>query len=86
MIGEKLIMPVSQACGEGYIGKERSQFRGCHNYNINSLSISKDGETFLSADDLRINLWNFENNVLAFNVVDLKPGNIEDLSEVITHV
>lgn len=40
----------------------------------------------MSADDLRINLWNIENNVLAFNVVDLKSGKIEELSEVITHV
>ncbi len=31
-------------------------------------------------------MWNLENNILAYNVVDLKPGNIEELSEVITHV
>ena len=40
----------------------------------------------MSADDLRINMWNIENNILAYNVVDLKPGHIEELSEVITHV
>lgn len=43
-------------------------------------------ETFLSADDLRINLWHLDNNILAYNVVDLKPDNIEELSEVITYV
>ncbi|KAJ0437048.1 putative transcription factor WD40-like family [Helianthus annuus] len=31
-----------------------------HDYNINSISINSDGETFISADDLRINLWNLE--------------------------
>ena len=48
--------------------------------------MSPDGENFLSADDLRINLWNLENNNEAYQVVDLKPPSIEDLSEVITHV
>lgn len=62
------------------------QYKNCHNYNINSLSTAPDGESFLSADDLRVNLWNFENNLLAYNVVDLKPPNIEELAEVITHV
>ena len=65
---------------------ERKKFRGCHSYNINSLSVAPDGECFLSSDDLRINLWNLENNVLAYNIVDLKPPHIEELSEVITHV
>ena len=50
------------------------------------MSASPDGENFLSADDLRVNLWNLENNILAFNLVDLKPPNIEELAEVITHV
>jgi serine/threonine-protein phosphatase 2A regulatory subunit B len=50
------------------------------------MSVSLDGENFLSADDLRVNLWSLENNILAFNLVDLKPPNIEELAEVITHV
>ena len=28
--------------------------------HINSISINSDQETFISADDLRINLWNHE--------------------------
>jgi len=31
-------------------------------------------------------MWNFQNNLEAFNIVDLKPPNIEELAEVITHV
>ena len=50
------------------------------------MSTSPDGESFLSADDLRVNMWSFENNLLAYNIVDLKPPNIEELAEVITHV
>lgn len=79
-------MPKSQIVGEGYEGVEKRQYKNCHNYNINSLSLSPDGENFLSADDLRVNLWSIENNLLAFNIVDLKPPNIEELAEVITHV
>ncbi|KAF5822836.1 putative transcription factor WD40-like family [Helianthus annuus] len=43
-----------------------------------------DGETFVSADDLRINLWNLEISNQSFNIVDVKPANMEDLTEVIT--
>ena len=64
----------------------RREFKNCHNYNINSLSVSPDGENFLSSDDLCINLWNFDNNIVAFNLVDLKPSKMEELSEVITFV
>ncbi|KAK4472069.1 hypothetical protein MN116_005441 [Schistosoma mekongi] len=59
-------------------------FANAHAYLINSLSVNSDQETFLSADDLRINLWNLEITNQSFNIVDLKPVNMEDLSEVIT--
>lgn len=39
-----------------------------------------DGETFISADDLRINLWNFEISDQCFNIIDMKPSNMEDLT------
>ncbi|KAJ6715351.1 SERINE/THREONINE-PROTEIN PHOSPHATASE 2A 55 KDA REGULATORY SUBUNIT B [Salix viminalis] len=55
-----------------------------HDYHINSISNNSDGETFISADDLRINLWNLEISNQSFNIVDVKPGNMEDLTEVIT--
>ncbi|MQL70964.1 hypothetical protein Taro_003291 [Colocasia esculenta] len=43
-----------------------------------------DGETFISADDLRINLWHLEISNQSYNIVDVKPVNMEDLTEVIT--
>ncbi|GKV36423.1 hypothetical protein SLEP1_g44559 [Rubroshorea leprosula] len=55
-----------------------------HDFNVNSISYNSDGETFLSADDLRINLWNLEINNQCFNIIDMKPSNMEDLTEVIT--
>lgn len=39
-----------------------------------------DGETFISADDLRINLWNLEISDQCFNIIDMKPSNMEDLT------
>ncbi|KAG6598188.1 Protein phosphatase PP2A regulatory subunit B [Phytophthora cinnamomi] len=43
-----------------------------------------DGETFMSADDLRVNLWSLGNSDQSFNIVDIKPANMEELTEVIT--
>lgn len=36
----------------------RKVYANAHAYHINSISINSDGETYMSADDLRINLWN----------------------------
>ncbi|RWW62620.1 hypothetical protein BHE74_00030237 [Ensete ventricosum] len=41
--------------------------------------ICSDCETFLSADDLRINMWNLEVGNQCFNIIDLKPLDMEDL-------
>ena len=48
------------------------------------LLVFSDDETYMSADDLRINLWNLEITNQSFNIVDIKPANMEDLTEVIT--
>ena len=62
----------------------RRVFSNAHTYHINSVDPSGDGEHFLSADDLRINLWSMEVADKAFTVVDIKPKNMEELKEVIT--
>lgn len=59
-------------------------FGNAHAYHINSISVNSDQETFLSADDLRIHLWNLEVSDTSFNIVDLKPESIDQLTEVIT--
>ena len=43
-----------------------------------------DGETFVSADDVRINLWHLEVTSQCFNIVDTKPADMEDLVGVIS--
>jgi serine/threonine-protein phosphatase 2A regulatory subunit B len=59
-------------------------YSNAHAYHINSISINSDGETFISSDDLRINLWNLQIPDQSFNIVDIKPANMEELTEVIT--
>lgn len=62
----------------------RKTYANAHAYHINSISVNSDGETFISADDLRINLWNLNIQDQSFNIVDIKPANMEELTEVIT--
>nr|XP_061800489.1 serine/threonine-protein phosphatase 2A 55 kDa regulatory subunit B alpha isoform-like [Nerophis lumbriciformis] len=62
----------------------RRVFANAHTYHINSISVNSDNETYLSADDLRINLWHLEITDRSFNIVDIKPANMEELTEVIT--
>ena len=38
----------------------RRQFSNAHSFHINSISVNSDQETYISADELRINLWNLE--------------------------
>lgn len=62
----------------------RRVYANAHAYHINSISLNSDRETYISADDLRVNLWNLEISNQSFNIVDIKPSNMEDLTEVIT--
>ncbi|VDP74691.1 unnamed protein product, partial [Schistosoma curassoni] len=40
--------------------RPRRFFANAHAYHINAVSVNSDQETFLSADDLRINLWHLD--------------------------
>uniref|UniRef100_A0A915BTW6 Serine/threonine-protein phosphatase 2A 55 kDa regulatory subunit B n=1 Tax=Parascaris univalens TaxID=6257 RepID=A0A915BTW6_PARUN len=62
----------------------RRVYGNAHTYHVNSISVNSDQEMFLSADDLRINLWHLEITNESFNIVDIKPANMEELTEVIT--
>ncbi|XP_021316119.1 serine/threonine protein phosphatase 2A 55 kDa regulatory subunit B beta isoform isoform X1 [Sorghum bicolor] len=80
--------------GDGYSAKCRRVFGRAHEFNIHSVSnncdggqclfMYSDGETFVSADDVRINLWHLEVTSQCFNIVDMRPADMEDLVEVIT--
>ncbi|KAI3806839.1 hypothetical protein L1987_22754 [Smallanthus sonchifolius] len=80
-----LRLPVVVTSNEtNLVARCRRVYAHAHDYHINSISNNSDGETFISADDLRVNLWNLEISNQSFNIVDVKPANMEDLTEVIT--
>ncbi|XP_031091918.1 serine/threonine protein phosphatase 2A 55 kDa regulatory subunit B beta isoform-like isoform X2 [Ipomoea triloba] len=79
-----LRIPVVTSNETSLVARCRRVYAHAHDYHINSISNNSDGETFISADDLRINLWNLEISNQSFNIVDVKPANMEDLTEVIT--
>jgi serine/threonine-protein phosphatase 2A regulatory subunit B len=81
----------------------RRIYANCHTYHVHSISANSDQETFLSADDLRINLWHLEVTNQSYSnrlftllpsvlnkkfhvlvISDIKPANMEELTEVIT--
>jgi len=64
--------------------KQKKKYANAHTYHVNSIALSSDQQTFITADDLRINLWNLEHENKAFNVIDMKPPNMEELTEVCT--
>lgn len=79
-----LRLPTVSSPETSLVARCRRVYAHAHDYHINSISNNSDGETFISADDLRINLWNLEISNQSFNIVDVKPANMEDLTEVIT--
>eukprot|EP00108_Taenia_solium_P011880 TsM_001022700 transcript=TsM_001022700 gene=TsM_001022700 len=64
--------------------RPRRIYANAHTYHINAISPNSDQETFISADDLRINLWHLDVPDQSFTIVDIKPENMEELNEVIT--
>lgn len=81
---DSISMPSLSSPDPQVIAIPKRVFANAHTYHINSVASNSDGEHFLSADDLRINLWSYEHAKLSFNIVDMKPENMEDLTEVIT--
>lgn len=63
----------------------KREFKNAHGTcHIDSISQNSDGATFISTDALKIMLWDIEKADEAFNIVNIKPDNLADLSEVIT--
>lgn len=79
-----LKLPKLQTTEKSLIPTMRKVYPSVHGYHINSISVSSNSENFISSDDLRVYLWNLENTKEAFNIVDTKPENLDELSEVIT--
>lgn len=55
-----LALPQVSVAGTTVAASLRRVFANAHAYHVNSVDPNSDGEHFISADDLRINLWNLE--------------------------
>jgi len=80
----RVVLPEIEEGSETMTALSKTVFANAHAFHINSVSLCSDQETFLSADDLRVNLWSLDSSAECFNIVDIKPENMEELSEVIT--
>lgn len=47
----------------------RRVFANAHTYHINSISVNSDLQTYISTDDLRVNLWNLEITDQSFSIL-----------------
>lgn len=50
----------------------RRVFANGHTYHINSISVNSDCETYMSADDLRINLWHLAITDRSFSILSCR--------------
>ncbi|RHY29306.1 hypothetical protein DYB32_005244 [Aphanomyces invadans] len=93
--GDMVRLPVLTRAPPVAVATTKKVFANAHTYHINSIALNSDGETFLSADDLRINLWHTNmgtshhrsghgTHLPCLDIVDIKPNNMEELTEVIT--
>lgn len=57
----------------------RKVYANAHAYHINSISINSDGETYISADDLRVNLWNLGISDQSFSESSNSPEPVNEL-------
>mmetsp|Transcript_25512 Transcript_25512/g.43595 ORF Transcript_25512/g.43595 Transcript_25512/m.43595 type:complete len:481 (+) Transcript_25512:61-1503(+) len=81
---DSLRLPQMSTCERVVTATTKRTYANAHTYHINSLAVNADGETFISCDDLRLNLWNLNYSNACFTLVDLKPKSMESLSEVVT--
>lgn len=83
-VTDDLILPQLEQMQLVVEATPRRVYANAHTYHVNSISLNADQDTFISADDLRINLWHHEITKESFTIVDIKPANMEELVEVIT--
>ncbi|MGH0154307.1 UNVERIFIED_CONTAM: hypothetical protein FKN15_026865 [Acipenser sinensis] len=82
-----LRVPVLQPMDLMVEATPRRVFANAHTYHINSISVNSDCETYMSADDLRINLWNLEITNRSFIFEEPEdPSNRSFFSEIISSI
>lgn len=62
-------LPQTHVRGHVTTSTAKRVYANAHTYHINSIAINSDGETFMSADDLRVNLWSLGNSDQSFSTL-----------------
>ena len=78
---ERFELPELNELGEKWCPSLKRTFANLHKQSITLISANIDGEKFLTADDLKINIWNIEQPSTCFSVVDFEDP---DPSVVVT--
>ena len=68
---ELIRLPQTHVCGYVTASTAKRVYANAHTYHINSIAINSDGETFMSADDLRVNLWSLGISDQSFSKFDM---------------
>lgn len=66
--GSPIVLPEIEPVEETMTAVPKRIFANAHSYHINSISLSSDQQTFLSSDDLRINLWSLDSSAESFSL------------------
>jgi serine/threonine-protein phosphatase 2A regulatory subunit B len=70
---QQLRLPRMQAQESIVAAVPRKVYANAHAYHIHSISVNSDQETYISADDLRINLWNLNISDQSFSMCPSSP-------------
>jgi hypothetical protein len=57
---------------EDWEGKCRKVYSCPDILNKNSLSLVRDQENFICSDDIHVNLYNLDNSVVGYNLIDIE--------------
>jgi hypothetical protein len=68
-LGSHLRLPRMQHQDNIIAAVPRKVYSNAHAYHIHSITVNSDQETYISADDLRINLWNLNISDQSFSTV-----------------
>lgn len=81
--GNQLTLPRLSSKKKQVAAKNVKEFSGAHQYSIHSVSMSANLENFISADDLKVYLWDLNRNDTVCMLVDQRQC-VKPMNEVIT--
>jgi len=81
---QNLKMPKMKVVDQNLYPSLKRTYPSLHSYHIHSVSLNPNSTSFLSSDDLSVLLWDLEEMKVAHGLINIKPPNLNELTEVIT--